>query len=55
MCMRGNKPVEWKKKFLNCKDIKYKEKIIPLAELLGKEHAKKDNEQGIRTQVIRRR
>jgi len=53
--MRGNKPVEWKKKFFHCKDIKHKEKIIPLAELLGKEHAEKGDKQGIRTQVIRRR
>ena len=53
--MKASKPIQWKKKFLNCKDIKHKEKIIPLAELLGKEHAEKGDKQGIRTQVIRRR
>ena len=53
--MKASKPIQWKKKFFKCKDIKHKEKIIPLAELLGKEHAEKDNEQGIRTQVIRKR
>ena len=53
--MKANKPIQWKKKFFKCKDIKHKEKIIPLAELLGKEHAEKGDKQGIRTQVIRRR
>lgn len=42
MFMKASKPVQWKKKFLECKTIKHKEKIIPLNEMLGKKDGKKD-------------